>query len=90
MTILLEGDSRSGKPALASKIALESDFSYVKLISPEDFVGAFDHDKVRQIEQIFKDAYKSNLSLIILDDIERLIDYIDMGPRFSNVVLQAL
>lgn len=28
--------------------------------------------------------------MIILDDLERLIDYIDMGPRFSNVVVQAL
>jgi vesicle-fusing ATPase len=40
--------------------------------------------------KIFEDAYKSSLSLIILDDIERLIEYIDIGPRFSNAVLQAL
>ena len=36
------------------------------------------------------DAYKSPLSLILLDDIERLIDYVHIGPRFSNSVLQTL
>lgn len=28
--------------------------------------------------------------MIILDDIERLIDYIEIGPRFSQVVLNTL
>ena len=27
---------------------------------------------------------------MIVDNVERIIDYIDMGPRFSNHVLQAL
>ena len=40
--------------------------------------------------QIFDDAYKSSLSCVILDDIERLLDYVPIGPRFSNLVLQAL
>jgi hypothetical protein len=40
--------------------------------------------------QVFDDAYKSTLSCIILDDIETLLDYVAIGPRFSNLVLQAL
>jgi len=40
--------------------------------------------------KVFEDAYKSNLSLIILDDIERLIEFIHIGSRFSNLLLQAL
>ena len=35
-------------------------------------------------------SYKSPLSMIFLDDIERLIDYVPIGPRFSNTVLQTL
>lgn len=38
----------------------------------------------------FDDAYKSPLSLIVLDDIERLIEFIHIGPRFSNAILQTL
>lgn len=40
--------------------------------------------------QFFDDAYRSELSCIVVDDLECLIDYVPIGPRFSNVVLQAL
>lgn len=40
--------------------------------------------------QFFDDAYKSQLSCVVVDDIERLLDYVPIGPRFSNLVLQAL
>ena len=36
------------------------------------------------------DSYKSPLSLIFIDDLERIIDYVPIGPRFSNTVLQTL
>ena len=39
LSIILEGDSGSGKTALAAKIAVDSGFPFVKLISPEMFVG---------------------------------------------------
>ena len=39
---------------------------------------------------MFEDAYKSPLSLIVLDDIERLLEFVHIGPRFSNQILQAL
>jgi vesicle-fusing ATPase len=68
-------------------LALESDFPFVKLISPENFVGMSEGIKIQQIVKTFEDAYKSNLSLIILDDIERLIEFIHIGPRFSNLIL---
>ena len=60
------------------------------MISPEQFVGVSEYAKIQKIVKIFDDAYKSTLSLIILDDIERLIEFINIGPRFSNLVLKAL
>lgn len=33
---------------------------------------------------------QSVLSIIILDDIERLLEYVAIGPRFSNGILQTL
>jgi vesicle-fusing ATPase len=38
--------------------------------------------------QVFQDSYRSTLSVIFIDDIERIIDYTPIGPRFSNMVLQ--
>lgn len=40
--------------------------------------------------QIFDDAYRSTLSCIVVDNIERLLDYGPIGPRYSNLTLQAL
>ncbi|XWS18393.1 hypothetical protein CRYUN_Cryun32bG0039700 [Craigia yunnanensis] len=42
------------------------------------------------VKTVFEDAYKSPLSIIILDDIERLLDYVAIGPRFSNLISQTL
>jgi len=88
--VLLEGKNGCGKTALAAKFAIESGFPFVKMISPENFVGYSEQAKISAMVKIFDDAYKSPLSLIVLDDIERLIEFIHIGPRFSNSVLQAL
>lgn len=53
-------------------------------------VGYTEQAKCQIISKMFMDAYKSPLSCLIIDDIERLIDYAPVGPRFSNLVLQAL
>lgn len=57
------------------------------MISPEKFVGYSEYHKISSIVKIFDDAYKSPLSCIVLDNIERLIEFIDIGPRFSNGLL---
>lgn len=49
------------------------------MISPENYVGMSVNAKLAAIVKIFEDAYKSNLSLIILDEIERLIEYTSFG-----------
>lgn len=43
-----------------------------------------------QIRKVFDDAYKSTISCLVVDNIERLLDYGPIGPRYSNLVLQAL
>ena len=59
-------------------------------ISAETMVGQSESSKCSAIAKVFDDATKSPLSLILLDDIERLMEYVAIGPRFSNVVLQAI
>lgn len=89
-SILLEGEAGSGKTALASWVALNCDFPFVKLISPENFVGYTETGKINAIVKIFDDAYRSSMACIVLDNIERLIELVDIGPRFSNALLQVL
>nr|XP_024386912.1 vesicle-fusing ATPase-like isoform X1 [Physcomitrium patens] len=90
MTCLFEGPSSTGKTALAASIAIESGFPFIKIVSAENLIGLQEPTKVSMIAKVFEDAYKSPLSIIILDDIERLIEYVRIGPRFSNLILQTL
>lgn len=90
LSVLIEGKSGSGLTALAAHLGVSSEFPYAKMISPEDLIGYHESNKAAKISKIFEDSYRSPLSLIILDNIERLLEYVRIGPRFSNVVLQTL
>lgn len=46
LSLLLEGENGSGKTALAAKIAIDSGFPFVKMITPENFVGYTEFAKV--------------------------------------------
>ena len=89
-SILLTGVIGCGRSALASKLALESGYPYIKLVLPENFIGYTEQAKSSAIAKVFDDAYKTPLSLVILEDLERLLEYVEIGPRFANQVLQTL
>lgn len=90
VSALLHGPPGSGKTALAATMAMASDYPFIKLVSPETMVGFTEGQKIAQINKVFMDSYKSPISVIVIDSIERLLDWIPVGPRFSNGVLQAL
>ena len=73
MSVLLHGPPDTGKTALAAYIAKSSDITFVKIISPEDMVGFSESAKCNAIRKVFDDAYKSEVSCIVIDDIERLL-----------------
>lgn len=90
VSVLIEGPPGSGTTALAAWLAVDSGFPFVRMISPESFVGLSESSKCAVLAKAFDDAHKSPLSVIVLDNIERMIEYTPIGPRFSNVVLQTL
>jgi vesicle-fusing ATPase len=89
-SVLLNGPPGSGKTALAAQIALDSGAPFIKMVCPEDVAGYNEAAKIQHILRVFNDAYKSQTSVVVVDDIETLIDYVSVGPRFSNSVLQTL
>lgn len=68
-SILLYGETGSGKTSIAADFARNSKFTYVKLITPERYIGVNSVGKTNGINKIFDDAYKSKSSLIVIDNI---------------------
>ena len=76
VSILLHGAPGSGKTALAASIASASGYPFIKLLSPDTMVGFSEPQKVAAINKVFADSYKSPLSVIVVDNLERLLgDY---------------
>ncbi|KHJ32245.1 putative vesicular-fusion protein sec18 [Erysiphe necator] len=90
LSVLLHGPPGSGKTALAAKIAKDSGFPFIKLVSAENMVGFNEMSKIQYLNKVFTDAYKSPHNIVIIDNIERIIEWVPIGPRFLNPVLQAL
>eukprot|EP00003_Mantamonas_plastica_P017827 TRINITY_DN2938_c0_g4_i4.p1 TRINITY_DN2938_c0_g4~~TRINITY_DN2938_c0_g4_i4.p1 ORF type:complete len:363 (-),score=145.48 TRINITY_DN2938_c0_g4_i4:16-1104(-) len=90
VSALVVGEKMCGKTAFAARLALNSDFPFVQLISPSMYVGMTELKKAQAITKVFEDSYKSAISCILIDDLERLLDYVPIGQRFSNTVLQTL
>lgn len=90
VTILLEGKPNSGKTALAAKIAMNSQFPFLKFCTPQNMIGYSEIAKAEAVRKVFTDAYKSEISCVVVDDLESLLDYAPIGPRYSNFVLQTL
>jgi vesicle-fusing ATPase len=90
LSVLIDGTPGSGKSAVSAYLAELADFPYVKVVSAEDMVGYGEMQRVNILRKAFEDAYKSPSSCIILDDLERLIDFSQLGGRYSNTLLQSL
>jgi hypothetical protein len=90
VSLLLEGGPGAGKTALAAFLALKAEFPYMKLISAEGLVNQTEAARAYKLVQAFEDAYRSPVSVVLLDNLERLVSYVKIGPRFSNEMLQML
>lgn len=73
VSVLLHGPPGSGKTALGASIAQASQFPFIKLVSPDNMVGFGENQKVTAIQKVFADSYKSPLSVIVVDNLERLL-----------------
>lgn len=90
MNILINGTKGSGKSTLAQHLAKYLGFPYVKYIGHDMYIGRTEMERIHELKTIYFDIDKSRASVVILDDIERLLNYVCTGPLFSNQILQTL
>ncbi|XP_048372392.1 LOW QUALITY PROTEIN: vesicle-fusing ATPase [Sphaerodactylus townsendi] len=89
VSVLLEGPPHSGKTALAAKIAEESNFPFIKICSPDKMIGFSETAKCQAMKKVGCKLL-SKPSCIRHPKARAIRDYVPIGPRFSNLVLQAL
>lgn len=90
ISVLLHGSSGVGKTAIAATLALNSGFPFIKMLLAEGLVGMSESRKIQHIDNVFRDVYKLPLNILVVDKIETLINYVPIGPRFLNDILQLL
>ena len=90
LSLLVHGEAGTGKSSLAAFTAMASEYPYVKFLSAAPLVGYNELAKCNIVRKAFEDSYKSPLSVVILDDMERLIELSQGGARYSNALLQTL
>lgn len=90
LSVLVHGPRGAGKTAIAARIALDSKFPFIKLVRPVDMIGMNEIQKIQYLQKVFTDAYKSPLNILVLDDVELMVDWVPVGPRFSPAVLAAI
>ncbi len=91
-TVLIVGESKSGKSILARKLSEHCNIKNVKIISPVDLLMLDEIGKGFYISDIVKNSYISNNSFIVIDDIEVLLNYSELGNiiQYSNRLYQVL
>lgn len=85
--LLIIGDKGVGKTTLACKIACDSKYKYVKIINASNLLN---QNKYNNIIEIFNNTRNSENSLVILDNIEDLIEYIQLGNSYNPTILHLL
>lgn len=89
MSFAISGCPGSGLTSFAVSIA-KSGFTFVKLILAKNFIGKSEDQIANEILNVFQNAYKSKSAAIVIDDLDAIIEYSPIGPRFANKILQAL
>ncbi|KAK9997484.1 hypothetical protein SO802_022170, partial [Lithocarpus litseifolius] len=92
LSCLLAGPSGCGKTTLAAHIVQKNRFKHVNMVQPESMIDFSEKEKSQKLVEIFEDALKFSSSLIILDDVERLVGYTEdrQYPKAISETLKCL
>lgn len=87
-SFLIHGDFYVGKTTLACNIFKNTNLSCVKFINSEKLINA--HFKDQAIYEIFDNGFRSDSFGLILDSVEKIIEYSKLGNQYNNKTLQVI
>jgi vesicle-fusing ATPase len=75
VSIGILGGVKTGKTILSILVGQELNYPYTKVISNNDMIGFSETAKIMYIRDVFEQAYNSELSVIIIDNLETILEY---------------
>lgn len=90
LNIIISGEPYTGKTSMAVHLIKDLCPNYARIIESKSMLDKNNSEKCAYIDQIFSASDKTKFSIIILDTLERLIEWCAVGPQFNNQVLQTL
>jgi vesicle-fusing ATPase len=88
ISFLIHGDYFIGKTTLACNIMKNSNIGCIKFINSEKLINSYQKDQ--SIYEIFDSGYKSETLGIVLDSVEKIIEYSRLGNQYNNKILQVI
>lgn len=79
-----------GRREVAVSLALGHGAPFTRMLRGDELAVFTTQQKIRLLVEAFEMGSKSQDSVIILDDLELIIEFCDVGPVFCNKTLQAL
>lgn len=88
VSYLIHGDYFVGKTTLACNIMKNSNIGCIKFINSEKLINSYSKDQ--SIYEMFDSGYKSETLGIVLDSVEKIIEYSKLGHQYNNKILQVI
>jgi SpoVK/Ycf46/Vps4 family AAA+-type ATPase len=88
LSILIQGDPYVGKTTMACQIAKNCKSNCIKFINSETLMNY--NYKENQLYDIFEQGCRSESFILILDSVEKLIEYSKLGHVYNNKILQSI
>ena len=89
--ILIHGEHGTGCSAWAASIVKKAKFDFIKFVTPYKYLEMTDGEILRDLSQLIRDAFRSQNSLLVIDDFERLVKLTTIGGiNFSHSLLNGL
>ena len=86
--MLLYGPPGTGKTKFLSKIAKDSNIACIKMVIADKLLRV--PDKSTFIMNTFDQCTKAESSILILDNLDRIIEWNSYGGRYDNKIVQTV
>lgn len=86
--ILVYGEQYTGKTKLVAHAVKNSNVACIKFVTPKDLINFADRSK--HVNLIYDQCCKPHESVIVLDNMERIIEWSSSGARYDNKMVQTI